>query len=324
MASADGADAFRATSYSHWPVIALVLNLPPSERFKIRNIHPLFVVPGPKSPSDFVSFFQPFLDEIEALGEGNEIKFWDGSWRKVRVHLVLVGADMSAKMKLANTKGPNGLCPCWRCTIHGVWVPERRHMYYPDKVLHTVTRNGKRQKVSKTLWDINNLPLRTEKNIENAISGARDAMDSGDDASAERILKESGLASPHLTALVERPHTMRAFRSFPIDLMHLLYQNVAPFIFSHWTGSDSSLVDFDYLRDKRTVDFIDKALTDSKHGFSSAIRRPRSLSERGSWKATEWKFFVIYTSMPVLHDLIPAEALDGWWLFSRLCEILSR
>jgi hypothetical protein len=46
-----------------WPIMAQNLNLPASERVKLRNIIPLGVIPGLNQPKDFDSFLVPFVEE---------------------------------------------------------------------------------------------------------------------------------------------------------------------------------------------------------------------------------------------------------------------
>lgn len=66
----DGVRAFESVQYSYWPVLVHVLNLPPAERFKQRNIIPVALIPGPNAPVDLLSFLDPLFSELEELRKG--------------------------------------------------------------------------------------------------------------------------------------------------------------------------------------------------------------------------------------------------------------
>lgn len=106
--------------------------------------------------------------------------------------------------------------------------------------------------------------------------------------------------------------------------MHLLYVNIAPNIVSIWMGGDESVEDRAFLKSSTTFRLVDECLTNAGRNINSSVRRPRSLTQRKRWKAAEWKHFVNCTSSIALHENIPTEALDGWWLFVQLSELLSR
>lgn len=141
----------------------MVANLPPSERSKIKNVLPVAVVPGPKSPGNLVSFLEPLLQELEHLGQGREVTMWDGSRKKIRVHLLFATADLPAVAKLCYLKGHWGLSPYRFCSIKGIFVPGRNRVYYPNKV--SLPSSSKQGKVTKRLWKSQSLPLRTEAQV---------------------------------------------------------------------------------------------------------------------------------------------------------------
>ena len=130
-------------------------NPPQSDIFKLAKICSLMIIPGPKNPKRLVSFLEPFFDELDELREGVQFTFWDGEVRTVRVHLLFIGADIMARTKLTLTKGPNGYCACIFCTMRGIRIPERRHVYFPD-VLQSNSKysNSTGQHI---IWEYNKL-----------------------------------------------------------------------------------------------------------------------------------------------------------------------
>lgn len=70
----------------------------------------------------------------------------------------------------------------------------------------------------------------------------------------------------HLPALAEL-QTLAFCRSFPLDLMHLVYINLAPLMVKHWMGAyfpDGFLNEHDgYVLDDKTWSQIGKEMADS-------------------------------------------------------------
>ena len=141
---------------------------------------------------------------------------------------------------------------------------------------------------------------------------------------AHQLSKRAGVKSGDLTEVIRRMPLMRAFRSFPINIMHLLYQNVAKNIVGIWMGDVSELGELAVLKEKETLRLVNESLSNAGVDISSIVRRPRELDKKGQWKASEWKFFVHCTSVTVLQDVIPDSMLKGWWSFVQLCELVNR
>ncbi len=138
-------------SNTYWPVMATLLNLAPSERFKAKNMLLLSIIPGPNEPKDLTSFLRPFIDEVIDLScKGRKMfEWWDGITRNVRVRLLFVLGDLPAMKKLTHLKGYNGLVPCRYCTIRGIFC---NHSYFLSSVIEEVTRRKtKKRKVKKQL-----------------------------------------------------------------------------------------------------------------------------------------------------------------------------
>jgi Transposase family tnp2 len=60
------------------PVIFCNLNLPPEERYLIKNILCSLIIPGPKKPKKLDSFLRPLVDELLMLDIDSVIKTTDG------------------------------------------------------------------------------------------------------------------------------------------------------------------------------------------------------------------------------------------------------
>ena len=322
--STDGVQAFNSSQHSYWPIVLQVLNLPPSRRSKLANILPVVIVPGPNAPTDVVSFMEPLFQELEELHEGRRVRLWNGKTEKIAVDLFFTEGDLQAMDKLTNLVGANGYCPCRYCTIFGRYSPPHRHHYFPDEYTEAGSTGGRERTVSKELYNARSLPLRDEESFMEALNTRRKAEADGRKKEAQELSKRAGVKSGDLTEVVRRMPFMRAFRSFPIDIMHLLYQNVAKNIVGIWMGGVSELGELAVLKEKETLRLVNESLSNAGVGISSIVRRPRVLDKKGQWKASEWKFFVHCTSVPVLQDVIPDSMLKGWWSFVQLCELVNR
>lgn len=134
--SMDGFQAYRNKDYDLSPFVALLGNLSPQIRCKVRNAIPFFSIPGPKEPMDLKSILIPFIEEINAVEKngGVLLQLWDGVERRVRIHVMWTSADIPATSKMACLTGPNGTCSCGYCLIGGMLHPSSRHYYFPSKV----------------------------------------------------------------------------------------------------------------------------------------------------------------------------------------------
>ena len=73
--STDGAQLTMKKQSNTWLMILLILNLPPTIRYKTKNVIISFATPGPNSPADIESFIRPLFEEMARASEG--IWMWD-------------------------------------------------------------------------------------------------------------------------------------------------------------------------------------------------------------------------------------------------------
>lgn len=129
--STDGVQNVRQKSSSVWPILLTILNLPPELR--ARNMMIVGLIPGPREPAVFSSFFDHLLADLNLLSTTG-VRAYDGDrnvYFQLRAHLTVVTGDMPAVAKLMTMKGPNGVSPCRFCRIRGRYSQQSRHWYYP-------------------------------------------------------------------------------------------------------------------------------------------------------------------------------------------------
>lgn len=67
----DGVKLFKSRKSFHvWPLLIIINNLPPDQRFKKENVLLLGIIPGPNQPKDLDSFLRPLINELKELQTG--------------------------------------------------------------------------------------------------------------------------------------------------------------------------------------------------------------------------------------------------------------
>ena len=113
--------------------IWILLDLAPDQHYKVCNIIPGGVIPGPGKPKDIDSFLFPSLEHLSAL-QKEGLHVWD-SYDSVAVvsylFLLLILADAVAMAKLTGSVRHHGKRGCrLLCTFSGCNKPAGSH-YYP-------------------------------------------------------------------------------------------------------------------------------------------------------------------------------------------------
>lgn len=305
--STDGFQPFRSTEQDVWPILAIILNLSPAIRYKISNIIPLGFAPGP-SPSNLQSYFAPLLHEIrEDIGcDGSIFQFYDGVNRLVRVHVVWVLGDLPVVAKLAGVQGHNGRKPCRFCHVTGIWSPPNRHYYYPSKVIQedgTIIQN----------FDLSDPPSRTIDEIQSCYEAL------GQSTGSELQIMQTQTGIKERSLLFSIP-TLVPFSSFPIDIMHLLY-NVSKEMLQLYVFGFRG----DGLISNAQLEFIDFSLSSFGTWIPSTIApTPSPISKFHKWKAAVHKRFVLNYSLIVFENIVPTVYLNGWEKFVMLYDLVSR
>jgi hypothetical protein len=114
MLSIDGAQLHEHKESNCWIYIWILVDLGPDKRYKIRNILPGGVIPGPHHPKDLDSFLFPGLTHVSAL-QREGLPIWDAYHRHRAVaiiFLLLVLADAVAMALLSGAVGHHGWKGC--------------------------------------------------------------------------------------------------------------------------------------------------------------------------------------------------------------------
>ena len=133
MFSIDGAQLYRNKKSDCWMYIWLILDLAPEKCYKIRNILPGGIVPGPGHPKNLDSFLFQGLAHVSAL-QKEGLHIYDSYHREVFtsfLFLLLALADAIAMAELSGSVGHHGRRGCQLlCELVGRNKPRGPH-YYP-------------------------------------------------------------------------------------------------------------------------------------------------------------------------------------------------
>ena len=143
MLSIDGAQLYRNKKSDCWIYIWIVLDLAPDKRYKIRNIIPGGVIPGPEKPKHLDSFLFPGLAHVSAI-QKEGLHLWDGYNRMAAISLIFVLlalADAVGMAEVSGSVGHHGRKGCrLLCELIGRNKPKGSHYYpallRPDGVRH--------------------------------------------------------------------------------------------------------------------------------------------------------------------------------------------
>lgn len=126
LVSADGGNPYVTVPCSYWPIVAVILDLPPTLRYKSENMIFLSIWQGSKKPAWDV-FLQMLLKSIP-VNEMVEILIGDRIL-KCRISFQYGVFDLPAQASILNVKQFNGEFGCIFCTHPGISI--NRTWVYP-------------------------------------------------------------------------------------------------------------------------------------------------------------------------------------------------
>jgi hypothetical protein len=272
--------------HSIWPVILVNYNLPPKVCTHCDRILCYGIVPGTVKNLD--SYLIPLRDELSELVKGTlTLDPWDEELFWQHVYLILGFGDYPGISKLTRMKGHNGLHPCRFCEILGV-RPEGRKVYY----VPLYRPEGS--------VDPANLPMRSHNRF---IQQGTAVLEASTTAAGERLAKDSGIKGvPLLSSL----GTLNFPFSFPLDFMHLIFENLIPNLIKHYTGTfkdlDSGAEDYELPKDV-WLKICETGLASGDtipSSFGSWV--PNLKTDRSSMTAEAWGFWSMYLAPILLRD----------------------
>ncbi|KAL1916147.1 uncharacterized protein VTP21DRAFT_6151 [Calcarisporiella thermophila] len=310
--SVDAFKLFKTDGYDCWPVILINHNLAPKERVKKQNILFSTLVPGPRLPKDFNSFLVPLVDELEQLEVG--VPCFDGSNNQnftLRAHTVFWSGDMSTISKLAEFSEVHSLRGCRFCMLSGTYHRRKQEFQFPlVSTIEPMTEPMVLRTHTQTLEF-----LRLLDSAESLSEGLR-----------ENVVEETGI---NRRSILFDLKTTSFPTSFPVDTMHLLFDDIAQSTYFQWTSDLSPLATVYNDRVSPTAAFkeVGAAMQACQVKIPTSFGAPpRNILKYGpKYKTEEWMDWVIMYSLVFLNDKIPTRVVKGWVKFVSAVKLcLSR
>ena len=272
MWNTDGKPLFKSSKYSVWPLYFVINELPFTDRLKQENMLLAGLWYGKLKPA-MHTYLEPFAIALRDL-ETTGIQVQPSSSLTpitVKVLLLLGTCDKPAKCMVQNFTQFNGEYGCSRCLNPGnnIKTGKRGHAHvYPFET---------------------NTSLRTHEHTKDC---AKQAKDSG-----QAVYGVKGLS--WLSTLP----TFDLVRGTMIDYMHAVCarkSGVVCLLLNLWFSSKNSSKPWYLGKFRRS---IDSSLLKIKPP-NVVSRVPRSLEERDQWKASEFRNWLLFYSIPLLQGIL--------------------
>ena len=320
MLSVDGAQFYKNKKSECWIYIWIIVDLSPDKRYKIRNILPGGVIPGPDSPQNIESFLFPGLAHVSAL-QREGLNIWDGynqRCARALIFLLLVLADAVAMEKLTGSVGHHGLKGCrLLCGFAGRNKLRGAH-YYPALLRPHGFETHRTS--SHADVDINTLPDpdpgQYREDLHHVISSRNKTEH------ARRRLR-TGISKPSIFDGL--PRILDLPTCFPGDLMHQPIINIAALLLDLWCKRPEAR-DADpkgpwpwaVLTGDAWVEHGKVVAEAARHLPTSFGRPPRNPQEKVSSGYKAWEFLnYLYGEGPaVLYGVLPQP------YYSHFCKLV--
>jgi hypothetical protein len=118
--------------------------------------------------------------------------------------------------------------------------------------------------------------------------------------------------------------------SFTLDIMHLMFENIAKYMFKHWTGTffnkNSNENNGLYILNMITWNEIGNLMHKARKTFPSYLGRPprNIVHHYNGYKAEEWAGWITMYSLPLLKNRLPTIYYNGWALFVKAVKLCKK
>jgi Transposase family tnp2 len=292
--STDGAQLTMKKHSNTWLLILIILNLPPTFRYKTEHIIINLATPGPNSPGDIESFIRPLFEEMAMSSEG--IWMWDAvdsSYFVNHAYIVMALGDMLGSAKLNGMAGHSAIYGDRFTMVQGArssLAKGAKAQYYPMSPPENKKYNPNRPE----LYDLANLPIREAKLYWEIIN----KLEAATSKTARAVItKSTGVSRLPLCA------ASKAFLHptyFPLDPFHLFYENNMAYIWDVWTvfSSETEMIHLPANKAREFGSLVAKAMVSLPPSFCGPIRDPY-LKRQSQYKVYEWMALLHWYIIPI-------------------------
>ncbi|KAJ8486995.1 hypothetical protein ONZ45_g14488 [Pleurotus djamor] len=306
--TSDGVQLTMKKESDTWVLMIIILDLPPSLRYRVENTIVVCVTPGPYPPGNLESFLYPLLQEMAVLGEG--VWVWDAlrnAYFVLRAFIVLALADQMGSAKLNGLVGHIGrVGDRYSEMIAARATEDGKYLYYPlFSDIYVAVFNPNRPK-----YDARKLPLRTEEKYWSTI----DELAASSSNHRAALVTQSGVSRLPLLAASKAFTFPSLF--FPSDPFHLLYENCAAWLWD-------LMLDSGYLTREQGAEFgrlLFHANATLPPSFSGPVRNLYT-KRNSQYKIYEWMNVVHLYTVPILRAInADSRIIHNYALFVEIAE----
>lgn len=315
-----------ANGIEFWPLLASI------ESFGVFIIG---AYEGRKKPICSNDLLRDFVDEVKQLQKSG--LYLNNKMYRFRLHMICM--DAPARAFIIGVKGHSGYFPCHKCHIEGTQVE-----------LPNISRNINEGKKRKRLcFTDTEAPPRDTKDFSYYLEVVPEPHDCyfqniqeengrveynlvnepvADISvlSDEEEVEEFDYPSPNEEVRIRKffgydndndehhqhPTILAGIDSFdlvnciPLDYMHLICVGVMSKLLHTWDAGP-------FKMSKKYRDIVSGRLEKAKvYTPMEFQRKPESLTYLSSWKATQFRMFLLYLGVPVLHDVLNGDYLQNF------------
>lgn len=297
----DGVSLFKSSKFSIWPVYIIICDLPPSKRYtrKYRIFAGLWF--GFTKPT-FSTFMKPFVNMMQELYKDGLTINCSDTEEPITVKAITISSTMDAPAKclFLCMKQYNGECGCPYCKERGKNI--RTEKSGNTRVYPYITKKEREQKAQ----------LRDHRGF----------YDNGKEA-LER--KQNGINKPevHGVKCISPAFGLPGFdviKGTAIDYMHTVLLGVVKTLLSYWFDTRFKGKPF-YCGRSINICEARRALIKPPN---TVQRIPRSLKERIHYKASEFRTWLLFYSLPVMDGILPSKHYCHFMLLVHAIYILLK
>ncbi|KAK3926429.1 Halomucin [Frankliniella fusca] len=287
----DGVSIFKSSSFSIWPLCLVINELPYKMRTLPENILLVGLWFGKGKPSPNV-FFKPLQKNMKTFTQdGHTFKLPDNSLVLVKGKIICGTCDLPAKCNFLLFKQFNSYFGCPKCMIAGgrAAVNNSTVQVYPYSA---------------------NIQQRTH---EETVQYAREALE---ERKNNKDASVYGVKGPSLLLKL----VPDIIKCTAIDIMHGVFWGVCKMLMKLWFSSTYSTMPWSI---HHLTGILDEKLKKIKSP-SFVQRAPRQLKDMKFWKASEYKLFLLYYSVPLLKNVLSEVYLKHHCLLVSAIYLLSQ
>ena len=287
----DGVPVFKSSNFSIWPLYFVINELPYRLRMKMKNVILAGLWFGSVKPN-MQLFLRPFWKVLRKMEtEGLQVKAWNASKSFVARVILLAGTcDLPAKCLVQNFKQFNGFYGCGKCLQPGstytLGQSSRKHVYLYEPANPTG-------------------PLRTKEQTSDDVKWFK-----------ENGTSKNGVLGPSWFHCLRH---LDMIKGTGLDYMHGCLLGVTRQMLSLWLNTEHKNDKF-YIGNHIAV--LNRRLL-SIQPPNEISRCPRSFTDRKHWKASEYRSFLFYYSLPVLFGVLPLEYFHHFALFAIAVRLFA-